>query len=627
VDLNYTGLNPVTNITSSNAVYGNQVVGVVIGTAGTTAYQATVNTSFQLSNVISANGANGITLHQSNDNRIAMNNIGTNVVGTADLGNAQNGILIKKSSAGNLIGGEATGGNDPTANVFVRPPQGNLISGNDANGVLINSKATANQLSGNFIGTTASGLTALGNSLDGVAIDKADGNSLIGCTFQQDPFVFYNVISGNGGNGLSVNNADDTTIQANFFGLGSDNLTRVGNTLNGVLVEGNSTRTVMGGPIPLGNVDAANGQNGIVVQDKASFFTTYNTFCGLAAFRDDANLGNGQDGMFITSTGGNNLIRTNVIASNGDDGIEISGKAKDVRVAGNIIGLNTQGLIPMGNADNGVEIGGKAHDNFIGGPQPTFNIIPRNAIASNGGNGVAILGTAHDNTVSHSYIGLDLSGQDARGNTNDGVLLGSGTHDNTIGSADSSLLTVISGNTGNGIELNDTHDNTVIGSYVGLRCRRHDRSRKRCERHPHHRRQFQECDREHHRRPTEPHCQQHRQWRARRLGHWQRHPSEFDLHQHAARDPPVDRREFESGGARADLGPSSLRTTANYRHTHQPAEEGVHRRVLRQHRERGGRTLFPRHSTSHHRRDRRCGLHLLRYAPAIGRQFHHSDSH
>ncbi len=80
-----------------------------------------------------------------------------------------------------------------------------------------------------------------------------------------NPFVFYNVISGNGGNGLRVTNSNDTTIQANFIGIGADNLTAVGNALNGVLVEGSSTNTTMGGPIPLGNVDAANGQNGIVV--------------------------------------------------------------------------------------------------------------------------------------------------------------------------------------------------------------------------------------------------------------------------------------------------------------------------------------------------------------------------
>ena len=198
-------------------------------------YQATINTKFQLSNVISGNGGNGITLHKASGNVVAMNYIGTDETGTVDLGNAQNGILVTKSSTSNLIGGEATGGNnptgggDPTDAIFVRPPQGNLISGNNQNGVLINGKSTGNQLSGNFIGTTASGNAALGNALDGVLIEKADGNSLLGCTFEQDPFVFYNVLSGNGGNGLRVNNSNDTTIQANFFGMGADNGTAVGN--------------------------------------------------------------------------------------------------------------------------------------------------------------------------------------------------------------------------------------------------------------------------------------------------------------------------------------------------------------------------------------------------------------
>ena len=86
--------------------------------------------------------------------------------------------------------------------------------------MLITNGATQNQLSGNFIGTDASGNAALGNRLDGVAIVNANNNSLLGCTIQNDPFVFYNVISGNGGNGLRVTNSNDTTIQANFFGMG-----------------------------------------------------------------------------------------------------------------------------------------------------------------------------------------------------------------------------------------------------------------------------------------------------------------------------------------------------------------------------------------------------------------------
>ena len=172
--------------------------------------------------------------------------------------------------------------------------------------------------------------------------------------------------------------------------------------------------------------------------------------------------------MLITSTGGNILIRTNVITRNGDDGIEVSGKAKDVRIAGNIIGLNTNGLLAMGNVDNGVEVGGNARDIVVGGPQPTFNVIPQNTIGANGANGVAIVGTAHDILVNEGYIGLDVTGQGARGNGAAGVLVDSGTYSNTIGSEDPAQLTVISANTGDGITLRGTHDNRVINSKIGV---------------------------------------------------------------------------------------------------------------------------------------------------------------
>ena len=223
VDLNYPG---VSGIVSANSVSGNQVVGIVIGVAdgsstpGVFAYQATVNTAFQRSNVIGGNGGNGIGIYGARDNHVAMNFIGTDASGTIARANRKNGILITNGASRNLIGGQATGGNDPTGSVFVRPPQGNLISGNRGSGVLINKGATQNVLSGNFIGTSASGNSALGNRQDGVAIDRASGNSLLGCTLFQNPFVFYNVISGNGGNGVRVNNSNDTTIQANFLGVG-----------------------------------------------------------------------------------------------------------------------------------------------------------------------------------------------------------------------------------------------------------------------------------------------------------------------------------------------------------------------------------------------------------------------
>ncbi len=95
---------------------------------------------------------------------------------------------------------------------------------------------------------------------------KANGNQLIGCTMQDQPFVYYNVLSGNGGNGLRITNSNDTTVQANFMGVGANNATVVANRGDGLLVSGSSKNTQVGGVIPLGNVISGNDQNGIEVR-------------------------------------------------------------------------------------------------------------------------------------------------------------------------------------------------------------------------------------------------------------------------------------------------------------------------------------------------------------------------
>lgn len=271
--------------------------------------------------------------------------------------------------------------------------------------------ATQNQLSGNFIGTTASGDAALGNTLDGVDINNAPGNSLIGCTFQQEPFVFYNVIDSNGGNGVEVSDSSDTIIQANFFGMGANNNTPLGNALDGVLVDGSSANMQeFGGVIPLGNVDCANGRNGVEIAGTAAGGTYFNTFCGIPAFIDTAD-GNTLDGFLVTSTGGNNNIVTTIISGNGANGVHISGDATGVQVEDAIIGLNTNGSGPLPNGTNGVLIDGTAHDNLIGGFQPS--VAFHNTISSNGANGIAIVGNASGNTVFSSFVGTNVGGTTA----------------------------------------------------------------------------------------------------------------------------------------------------------------------------------------------------------------------
>lgn len=450
--------------TAVTSVAGNVLTGIVIG-SDTFPFQLEINIGFTLSNVISGNGGNGIGLYGADGTQIMQNFIGTDATGAVDLGNAGNGIFVTGGSDRNRIGGEATGGNNPSQDVFVRPPQGNLISGNDGYGVFINDGSEDNQLSGNFIGTDAGGSAALGNRLDGVAIVNADNNSLIGCTFQQDPFVFYNVLSGNGGNGLRITDSDNTTVQANFFGIGADNATGVGNALDGVLINGSSAGTQFGGVIPLGNVSADNGRNGVEIADTASGTVVFNTFCGLPAFVVTA-LGNHLDGMLITSTGQGNTIRTNVVAGNYANGIHLSGYATGVQLTEDIIGLDTAGNTAIPNGANGILIDGYAHDNAIGGFQPS--VIPQNTISGNGGHGIAIVGNASDNSVFHSFLGTDVFGLEAIGNAGAGLFIGGNAQGTIVGGTGQFHKNVISGNLGGGVQLSGTSSGTqVVGNIIG----------------------------------------------------------------------------------------------------------------------------------------------------------------
>jgi hypothetical protein len=56
-----------------------------------------------------------------------------------------------------------------------------VISGNTGNGVLITgSDSTGNHVFGNYIGTNASGDTALANDQDGVKIDDESSSNIVG---------------------------------------------------------------------------------------------------------------------------------------------------------------------------------------------------------------------------------------------------------------------------------------------------------------------------------------------------------------------------------------------------------------------------------------------------------------
>jgi parallel beta-helix repeat protein len=430
-----------------------------------------------VANVISGNRGSGIVLDGSRGTTVAASRVGTNPAGTAAIGNGGSGLVLTGGASGNEIGGTAftdpaTGqANNPTGTkgtvtpVFVVPALGNLISGNARTGVLIDARSARNTLNGNFIGTTADGDGRLGNGGDGVWIIRSAGNALTGCTFVNNPFVYYNVISANRGSGLRITSADRTVVQGNFFGTAADNAAVLGNRRDGILVQGTSAQTQVGGVIPLGNVSAGNGRNGIEVTGRASHFTTFNTFGGLFAFGGAAP--NGRDGVLITSSGRGNLVRTNVMSGNRGSGIELAGSARGVTVDPDIAGLTTKGNAVLPNGGDGLLIDGHASGNVIGGT--LRSVIPQDTFSGNDGYGIAITGHAFGNRVFGAFAGPEILGRTGLGNRRGGVLIGGRAYRNVIGALTGRLpVNLISGNHGPGVTLaRGTRGNAVLRNFIG----------------------------------------------------------------------------------------------------------------------------------------------------------------
>ncbi len=448
----------------------------------------------------------GSALHGASANGLTLDGGHSTVQGLEILDFPGNGILV--TSAHNTIGGDQVGldasgqPNNPagritdtvmtgsTTPVFVRPPLGNIISGNGGDGVLIQGpKAQFNLLEGNFIGTDVTGTIADGNHGNGVAILGANNNMLLGTTppDMNNPFVFYNVISGNHQNGLLITNSNLTTVYANFFGLASDNQTPLGNHLDGVLINGTSDQTTFGGNIPLGNVTSANGKNGLEIAGSASRTISANTFTGIAAFNPSAMVGNGHDGILVTANGGgrvfgkstfSTILLTCQSSGNLGNGIEISGPAKGVQVSQSVVGLQTNGITPEPNLKNGIAINGSASNVSIGGFEPSVAGVPEqmgfleaaNLISGNRGNGVSIQGgKLHDIRVVNTLIGTQINGYDPAGNGGVGISI-NGASNVQIGPKYGTSATrqrnVIAFNNQQGVKIQYGNQDKVLGNSI-----------------------------------------------------------------------------------------------------------------------------------------------------------------
>ena len=129
------------------------------------------------------------------------NIIGADATGSRGIGNARDGIDVS-AGQGIQIGG-------------MEPGAGNLLSGNGGDGIDVFGTATGSILQHNFIGTDASGLSAIANNGEGIYLGS--GSNLVGGTLA----AARNVVSGNGSNGLRMSSGTPVgnVIEGNYFGV------------------------------------------------------------------------------------------------------------------------------------------------------------------------------------------------------------------------------------------------------------------------------------------------------------------------------------------------------------------------------------------------------------------------
>ncbi|NIM48127.1 MAG: CSLREA domain-containing protein, partial [Gemmatimonadales bacterium] len=137
----------------------------------------------------------------------------------------------------------------------------------------------------------------------------------------------------------------------------------------------------------------------------------------------------------------------------------ISGGAMGTVVQGNLIGTDAAGTsaLTLGNT-NGIRFDG-ASNTVIGGT----SAAERNVISGNGFGVVLLGGGVSNNVVQGNYIGTDVTGATAVGNSFDGVLAGDGA---IIGGTADGAGNVISGNGWNGLSISGTGA-LIWGNLIG----------------------------------------------------------------------------------------------------------------------------------------------------------------
>lgn len=501
----YIGHNTVGSNISFDSLIGNRYGGLQILGSGVVVDN----------NVVSNNKGYGILLTGLGGATVKRNYIGTNEYGTSDWGNTGSGVYV--SSNNNIIGGpvpadiniiSGNGGSGiemyggitfsfpgpsypnyvrgntirnnyigTNANGTVKIPNAegitmwgyvdsnfvysNLISGNDHNGVWFrpaNGVPTRNIYINNYIGTSISGKVPLANADRGVFIQNGSENMIGGSDVSN-----WNIISGNGGPGVQIDDGWKNTVINNYIGTTVDGTASLPNNGDGVLIRRASNENVIQWNLISGNI-----AYGVVVQSSSGKTPVGNVIIGNAIGVNDAvtqALPNLLSGILIenarnTRVGGTGFDSANIVSGNIDYGIYIYGDtSRGNMVRGNYIGTNSAGDAALPNGA-GILVS-YSNGNVIGGTDQWSG----NLISGNNYEGLYLYG-ADSNKVFNNVIGLNLAQTAVLPNGASGIVLDSSDH-NIIGDV-AGTENVISGNKLSGIAVAGLSEwNKIYSNYIG----------------------------------------------------------------------------------------------------------------------------------------------------------------
>ena len=395
-------------------------------------------------NVISGNSTYGIYADPGAAGITFKGNfIGTNAGGTAALANGSIGV---RSFSSNVTVGGATAA------------ERNLFSGNGDDGLVIEAGSTGVVIRGNYFGLDASGMLNLGNAGSGVS--DAGTGTIIGGTNSGEG----NVSSGNAYYGLGLG-GQGTSVLGNRIGTNAAGTAAIGNVFGGVAVSGVNV-TIGGTTATARNLVSGNIGGAMGITGDADGVYVYGNWMGTsvtgAAKLPNQGGGIGTYGANV-AIGGTVNGSGNVISGNDGEGIYIGG-GSNLAIRRNYIGTDAKGLLPLGNGGYAIRADG-APGTQIGTPG-NGNVI------SDNGRGIVLGYDASAYLVRGNIIGLNKDGNQAMGNKEYGLYLG--TADNMIGGTALGAFNIIAASTYYGIYIagagatNNHIENNYIGTNTAL---------------------------------------------------------------------------------------------------------------------------------------------------------------